>query len=75
MDYFVNKKVHLYYRGMLCFPLNIEEKIAISIIGKEIEVDWSRFSSIIEYRSKYKGGFEMLLQQSPILKSPFMGCY
>ena len=44
---------------MLFFLLNIEEKIAISIIGKEIEVGWSRFFSIIAYRVKYKGGLEM----------------
>ena len=59
-DCCVNKKVCFYYRGMLFFPLNIEEKIAISILGEEIEMGWSRFSSIIVYRSKYRGGLEML---------------
>ena len=46
---------------MLFLPLNIEEKIAISILGEEIEVRWSRFYSIIAYRGKYRCGLEMLL--------------
>ena len=37
LDHFVNKKVCLYYRGMLFISLNIEIKIAISILEEEIE--------------------------------------
>ena len=61
-DYCVNKEVCLYYREMLFFPLNIEEKIAISILGEEIELRWSRFSPIIAYKGKYRGRLEMLLE-------------
>jgi len=46
---------------MLFFPLNIEEKIAISILGEEIGVSWSLFYSIIAFRGKYWEGLEMLL--------------
>ena len=37
MDHFLNKKVFIYYRGMLFLPLNTEVKIAISILEEEIE--------------------------------------
>ena len=51
-DYRVNKKICLYYRGMIFLPLNIEEKIAISILEEEIEVEWS-ISNLLIYGSTF----------------------
>ena len=45
---------------MLFLPPNIEGKIAISILGEKIEMGWSRFYSIIEYRGKNSLGLEMV---------------
>ena len=44
------------------FSFKYRRKIVIFIIGEEIDVSWNIFSSIIEYKGKYKGELEMLLE-------------
>ena len=59
-DYFVNNKVYLYYKGMLFFFPKYRGKNSNIILEKKIEVDWSRFYSIISYRGKNSIGLEIL---------------